>query len=1178
MTVPFTHLHTHTPEGSLLDGFMRIEKAIAKAKSLGMDALGVSDHGTMAAHDKFYRLCKEAGIHPVLGMESYLTYDKSFKKEDFEAVKLEQDDEGNHVFKFLMPDEIGEEFVPVRDFPTKKRQQEFQRMALKTYYLELVTDSLLPGEELPTKVNARNKLAKSIAKTYEDQGYVLCVKGDAAQRNFFQWFPRSGHLLLIAKNNEGYQNLIRLNNAGQLEGFYIKPRVDYSDIKKYGKGVICTTACLGSIPNQLILKGRLDEAKAEIQRYVEAFDEVYLEIQPGQTEEQQLVNRTLIQWSEELNLPLIATSDAHMVDYDELPLHETLTNIGGQSKDDNDVSVYEWTYLMSAKEMLDFGIPEIALTNAYELSHRCQVDFLEDRTAKFPVFDVPEGHNFDSYLSELAYQGVFDLFMRKDYIKDYTAYQDRLEYELGIIKDKQISAYFLIVHDYINWARSQGIYIGPGRGSAAGSLIGYVLKLTNIDPLKYNLLFERFLNPERMSLPDIDTDFSYQRRHEVIDYLIEKYGVEHIANIGTYSQMSSKSILKNVGKVMGVDFDVVNKWNKEIPSPGGSPLKLADAIETIPTIQQASKQYPKLFDLALELEKMPKSSGIHASGYQVAPNNLMFNLPLMPGKKGEIITQYEGPVLEDLGYIKFDILGLKNLSVFEMAHDLILERHGVDLDINELTPGEEPGDEGVFKMIQNGDTLGLFQIEGEGITQVFTGLKKVNFDTLIAGVALYRPGPMAHIPEYQARSNGEKEVTYLTPELEDILSTTHGIAIYQESIMQITQTLGGYTAGQADSFRKAIGKKSQQVMDVELPKLHQAILDNGYSEEIANEVHQIIEPFIGYGFNKSHAAAYAFVAYQCAYLKYHYPIEFFTALLSVFSDDKVKVSGYIQDAKAHGIDVLRPDINLSDIDFNIASDNEIRYGLGSIHGLKDLAVTSILGIRPVSSLPELFSQVEKKEVDKTSVNALALSGAFDSFGETEESNRMEILSKAWMARGDNNADTIQEMLTFNNAKKLAYEKKYLGLYLTGHPLEGVAKATDWSGFMESNNIVTAMGIVGTIKTIITKKGDPMAFVRVSFLEMEQDTVVFPAVWQSDVQLRKGSPILPLSSVLRPGLYVKVTGRFDADGGFLVNRFDIPLRLNAAFADDLAELEETEGEAVPVEAPIEAPRMVFDEMF
>lgn len=491
MTVPFTHLHTHTPEGSLLDGFMRIEKAIAKAKSLGMDALGVSDHGTMAAHDKFYRLCKEAGIHPVLGIESYLTYDKSFKKEDFEAVQLEQDDEGNYVFKFLMPDEIGEEFVPVRDFPTKKRQQEFQRMALKTYYLDLVTESLLPGEELPTKVNARNKLAKSIAKTYEDQGYVLCVKGDAAQRNFFQWFPRSGHLLLIAKNNEGYQNLIRLNNAGQLEGFYIKPRVDYSDIKKYGKGVICTTACLGSIPSQLILKGRLEEAKAEIQRYVEAFDEVYLEIQPGQTEEQQLVNRTLIQWSEELNLPLIATSDAHMVDYDELRLHETLTNIGGQSKDDNDVSVYEWTYLMSAKEMLDFGIPEIALTNAYELSHRCQVDFLEDRTAKFPVFDVPEGHNFDSYLSELAYQGIFDLFMRKDYIKDYTAYQDRLEYELGIIKDKQISAYFLIVHDYINWARSQGIYIGPGRGSASGSLVSYVLKLTNIDPLKYNLLFER---------------------------------------------------------------------------------------------------------------------------------------------------------------------------------------------------------------------------------------------------------------------------------------------------------------------------------------------------------------------------------------------------------------------------------------------------------------------------------------------------------------------------------------------------------------------------------------------------------------------------------------------------------------------------------------------------------------
>lgn len=470
--IPFTHLHTHSPEGSLLDGFMRIDKAIELAKSWGMDAMGISDHGTMAAHSKFYHACKDAGIHPVLAMEAYITPNKKFKKVDFEEVYFIEDEEGHYSYAFLSPEErktSDKTWAVVEELKPKKLETSIMTAAKETFFLPLLESTMEEGMKLPKTKAAITRMVNAYIKTESENGRQLCLEADTSQRDFFSWFPRIGHQLLIAKNNEGYQNLLELNAIGQLEGFYGKPRIDFEDIKRLGSGIVTTTTCLGGIVPQLIMKGRLKEAKQEIQRLVDAFDEVYLEIQPSRQPEQWVVNNQLIEWSKELNLPLLATSDVHMVTHDEMPIHEALTNIGkggaaDTSDKDSDISVYDSAYFMHPQEMLDNGIPREALQNAYDLSHKCQVDFLEDTTTKFPEFDVPEGHTFDSYLSKLAHEGLFDLFMRKGYIKDFKKYQERLDYELGIISMKQLSAYFVIVWDYVNAARERGIYVGPGRG------------------------------------------------------------------------------------------------------------------------------------------------------------------------------------------------------------------------------------------------------------------------------------------------------------------------------------------------------------------------------------------------------------------------------------------------------------------------------------------------------------------------------------------------------------------------------------------------------------------------------------------------------------------------------------------------------------------------------------------
>lgn len=714
--IPFTHLHTHSPEGSLLDGYMRIDKAIELAKSWGMDSLGISDHGTMAAHIKFNQLCKENEIHPVFGMEAYVTKNKSFKKSDFDAIKYTEklDDENNitYVFAFKSLKEIEEssEWVLVDSIKPKSESNKI-KTAAKKHFLSENVQKLKNTESLKGfKTPALNKMALEEYKALEEKGLFACIHGDTRNQDFWNWYPRIGHLLLIAKNDEGYRNLLQLNNIGQIEGFYGKPRVDYDDLKKFGKGIVATSACLGSISSQLINRGRLKEAKEHILFLNDCFDEFFLEVQPSKQPEQWVVNNQLFEWSKELNIPLIATSDVHMVFKSDLKVHAAFTNIGiGNDKDsqDNDISVYDSCYFMHPQEMLDGDIPQEALQNAYDLSHRCHVTILDNKVWKFPEYEVPKGFDFDSYLRHLTYNGFMDLFLEEEL--DTEVYQERIEYELEIIKNKNLSAYFVIVWDYIHFAHKNGILVGAGRGSGAGSLVLYCLKVVNINPIENGLLFERMLNPERDSLPDIDTDFDYLRRHEVIEYLQSKYGSDKVAQIGTYQTMSSKAILKNIGKVLGIDYDYINDLTSKIPSHQGKVMLLEQAMEEIAEIKQASEKYPEFFKLALETESLPKSSGVHPCGVEIVANSLLNELPLMRGGDDSAVTQYEGPVLEDLGYVKFDILGLKNLSVVDISARLVKERHGVDINPTKL----KTTDPNVFNMIREGDTLGLFQIELE---------------------------------------------------------------------------------------------------------------------------------------------------------------------------------------------------------------------------------------------------------------------------------------------------------------------------------------------------------------------------------------------------------------------------------------------------------------------------------
>ncbi len=1086
----FTHLHLHTP-WSLLDGFCRIDDMITLAKEFGMDSIGVSEHGNCHSHVEFYTKCKEAGIKPILGMEGYITPNKLWKKQEF----------SNPCYKKL--NSYG--------YRTKQELQDH-------------------GAEEVEIVEAFNSEGYTVA-TAKAIGLTFSAIATHAVEDLFKWRPRVAHLLMIAKTQEGYTNLLKISSIAQLEGMYYKPRADYALIKQYGKGIIATSSCLGGEIPQLIIKGKHRVAKNLTRFYQSCFDEFYFELQPSAIPEQHVVNEVLKEWSNEMGIPLIATSDAHMLRPEELPIHKALTLIG-KHEDDSDISVYEHCYFKNAEEMMVAGnIPREALENTWKIAQSCNVE-IETGNLKLPVFDVPEGYSFDTYLSQVANQGLFNLALRKNI--NVETYQERMLYELSVIKEKGLSAYFLIVWDMIRFARSKEILVGPGRGSAAGSLVCYLLRITNIDPIKYGLLFARMLNPERKSLPDIDLDLDYQRRHEVIEYVVKKYGIQNVAQIGTFGTLSTKAAFKDIGRGLGIDHNIINEMNKLIPTLFGKVYTIDEALDEVEALRGYELQYPKLFELARQVEMLPRSQSIHACGLVISPVPIFEMAPLLRGKEGEVVTQYDGPTLEKLGLLKMDLLGLKNLSVISIARDLVHQRTGLWINVDEM----EPDDPRVFETIRQGFTDGLFQIESDGMKKMFKALNKIDFETLIAGISLYRPGPMASIPEYIERANGYKEVEYLSTEIEFITSLTYGIIIYQEQCMKISTEMGGYTQGESDSFRKAIGKKVQEDLDKALVELSKRMREKGYTKELTDKICDLIRPFAAYGFNRSHACAYAMVAYLTAFFKTYYPAEFLAGLLTVFGDNEDKVSNYITEAKRMNIKISPPSLNLSGLGFNLEEDNTLRFGLLSIKGLGEGVIPHLLSNRPFTNLEDLIERIPKRNLNKKVLEVLAMSGALDDI--CIEDNRMQILTKIYQIRKDKIDISSDIIEGFDHKAKLEKEKELLGLYVSGHPLDGYATPTNWD-YLADNTVFDTAGVITSFKEIPTKNGSKMAFLNMDTLEGNKRIILFP------------NEYLTIEGQLDKDLIIKVTltKKYDArydDRSFIVKKITIPKRVNKVVLD------------------------------
>ena len=631
-------------------------------------------------------------------------------------------------------------------------------------------------------------------------------------------------------------------------------------------------------------------------------------------------------------------------------------------------------------------------------------------------------------------------------------------------------------------------------------------------------------------MPDIDIDFCFDRRQEVIDYVVQKYGERNVAQIGTFSTLSTRACFKDVGRALGIHHSIINEMNKLIPVHQGRVLSIDEALEAVPELREYERQYPQLFELARKLQMLPRSASIHACGIVISPEPLDESIPLMRGKDGEVVSQYDGPTLEQLGYLKFDFLGLKNLTLIDITRKLLRSRHGIDIDPNKL----EPEDPYVFETIRRGYTEGLFQIESEGMKKMFKALYQVNFETLIAGLALYRPGPLEWIPEYAARANGEKQVEYLSPELEEITKDTFGILIYQEQIMKLSQVLAGYTPGESDSLRKGIGKKKQELVEAELSKLTERTLQRGYSEEFCKKVCDLIRPFASYGFNRSHAASYAFVCYQTAFFKTYYPLEFMAALLTVFGDKEDKVVSYIEECKRMGIRILPPDINLSDRGFRIEGDYAIRFGLQSIKGLGGAVVDAIITNRPFSSLADIVERVPKRQLNKKSLTVLALSGCLDDLAGNQFENRMAILQHIHYLRGDRE-DLSDEIASFDYKAQLEHEKKFLGLYISGHPLDDYAKPVNWNGLNDYETVETA-GIVVSFKETVTKKNEPMCFILVETMEGNKWLTVFPDAYKDAKGLLKNGMVIKFKC------YLKYNPQFN-DRSIIVKKLEIPKRRN-----------------------------------
>lgn len=965
------------------------------------------------------------------------------------------------------------------------------------------------------------------------------------------------HLTLLAKNEIGYKNLMKLVTIAHLKGYYYKPRVDRKTLKKYSEGLICLSGCLqGEIP-RLILSGNIKRAISRIKFYKKMFgqDNFYLEIQPHENiEEQKKANKIMIQLAKKTKTPLVITKDTHYLNKEDKEAHEIQLCIqtGKTILDQKRMSMADENFDFSTtKEMRELckKLPAEALENTIKIAKRCNLE-IKLGEPKFPRFEVPQGYTPSTYLKKLAYEGyawrylsversISDEMNPEDIAKKMDKEKkERLDYELSIIDECKFSSYFLIVADFVRFAQDNGILVGPGRGSAAGSLVAYLLGITGIDPLEHDLLFERFLNPERVSQPDFDIDFADTRRGEVINYVTRKYGKDHVAQIITFGRMESRAAIRDTARALGMSYIEGDRVAKLIPF--GSKLK--DALsesEELRTLYQGDASVRKLYDMAEKLEGVARHASLHAAGVVISYDKLTEYTPLQLATRGDIsvTTQYSMYHVESVGLIKMDFLGLSNLSILQNALRIIRKVNGIDLDLSTIPIDDQK----TYELLSRGDTTGVFQFASDGMKRYLRELEPSTFEDIIAMVALYRPGPIENIPEFIAAKHGRKEVTYLELRLEPILKKTYGVIVNQEQVLQIARELAGFTYGEADILRRAIGKKIRELLIEQRSKLLKGMIKNGVDKKTADKIWNFIEPFARYGFPKAHAAGYAMIAYQTAYLKAYYPSAFIAALLTSDQDDLDKVARDIAECEHLGISVLPPDVNESFPEFAVVPEtSDIRFALAAIKNVGYKVAVEISEERKnrghYLSLEDFVKRLANS-VNKKLLESLARAGALDRFDERARilASIPEILKFASNQRRQSSASQIglfkdisssdfkielQHVPEASKEERLSWERELLGIYISEHPLDEFKeslnlipnKNKDLYSLIDGKNVEIG-GIVSIIKKFITKTGEPMLFVTIEDLTGVIEVLVFPSILKQDPVLWQEGNILHIAGRL-----------------------------------------------------------------
>ena len=953
------------------------------------------------------------------------------------------------------------------------------------------------------------------------------------------------HLVLLAENNTGYSNLMKIVSAGFVEGYYYKPRVDLELLEKYHEGIIALSACLAGEVARNLARGMYEEGKKAALRYEEIFGKgnFFLELQDHGIPDQQLVNQQLLRMSQETGIELVCTNDVHYTYAEDAAAHDILLCIQtGKKVQDEDRMRYEGGqyYVKSPQEMADlFPYAPQALENTRKIADRCHVE-IEFGVTKLPRYDVPEGYTSWEYLNKLCREGL-----EQRYQPVTQELRERLEYELDTIRTMGYVDYFLIVWDFIKYARDHDIMVGPGRGSAAGSLVAYTLGITQLDPIRYQLLFERFLNPERVSMPDIDVDFCFERRQEVIDYVVRKYGKDRVVQIVTFGTMAARNAIRDVGRVLDMPYAQVDIIAKMIPTELN--ITIDKALTMNPELRKQYEEDPQvryLIDMSKRLEGLPRHTSMHAAGVVISQKDVVEYVPLSRASDGSITTQFTMTTLEELGLLKMDFLGLRTLTVIQDAVRLAEKSSGSSIDLDKI----DYNDPKVLDMIGSGKCEGVFQLESAGMKNFMKELKPKNLEDIIAGISLYRPGPMDFIPQYIKGKNHPENITYDCPQLEPILKPTYGCIVYQEQVMQIVRDLAGYTLGRSDLVRRAMSKKKAAVMEKERQNFVYGnpeegvpgCIANGISEQVANKIYDEMIDFAKYAFNKSHAAAYAVVSYQTAWLKYYFPVEFMAALMTSCIENPSKVAEYILNCRQMGIKILPPDINRSEGNFSVEPGG-IRYGLSAIKGIGKPVMEAIVQERnqggPYTSLKDFAQRLSGKEVNKRTIENFIKAGAFDSLGGTRKQFMMIYVQVLDTVNQEKKSSITGQMSLFDimgeeekksfeirlpdvgeygREMKLAFEKEVLGVYISGHPLEEyeqswrkhiTAVTTDFNPDEETGNPSVSDGsrqVVGgmiTEKTIkYTKNNKVMAFLTLEDLVGTVEVVVFPRDYEKNSHL------------------------------------------------------------------------------